>query len=89
MIDIYGKTGCSNCDLAKSYFDERELKYTYHDLSEKENRSDRKFYRDNGWKTLPIIIINEYTVEGFDEDILGEIICATKIANAKIAKKNY
>lgn len=85
MITIYGKEGCSKCKEALEYFDDKNYEYEYHDLSKKEKREQRKIYRKRNWTMLPVIVIDDkYTLQGFGEKIVGELLCAT---NQKKMKK--
>jgi len=79
MIVIYGKEGCSLCKEALEYFDNNDYEYTYHDLSKKDKREQRKIYRKHDWSLLPVIVIDDkYTIQGFGKSIIEDILCATK-----------
>ena len=75
MIFVYGKKGCQHCEDAKLLLDEYGYKYIYYDMSLKENREQRKLYRDSNWELIPIIQFdNGITLQGkLNKDILKEI----------------
>jgi glutaredoxin len=74
MIVIYGKEGCSDCTKTKELLDNMNVNYKYYDLSKKENREQRKEYREHGWEVLPIITCNnELCIEGYNKEVIKEI----------------
>jgi len=74
MIEIYGKKGCGQCEEAKAFLDSHKIEYNYHDLSEKDNRKARQVYRDNKWKNLPVVIINDVTIDGYSKAAMELIL---------------
>lgn len=56
MIRIYFKPSCPHCTKAKEYLTSNDIEYEEIDLSKKENREERKFYRSLGIDILPVIV---------------------------------
>jgi len=71
MIKIYSKVGCEQCKLAKDCMRRNNIDFESIDLSKKENREARKYYRNLGIKTLPVITNDEenWILPEWDEDM--------------------
>lgn len=68
------KEGCSKCDELKTYLKKRNVEYEVVNLSKKENRKAREHYRNSGYKLLPVIEGNGWTIDGFNKDLLEELL---------------
>jgi len=73
MIKVYSINNCKCCEEAKKYLREKNISFEEINLSAKENREARKYYRELGIKIAPIITgVNkknlEWIIWGFDED---------------------
>ncbi len=75
MIEVYGKSGCKQCDRAKDILKRNNINYVYYDLSLPENRKERQNYRENRWQLLPVIVIDNY-IE-FEGEPVEELIIGT------------
>jgi glutaredoxin len=74
MIVVYGTDKCKQCKKAKEYLNKHNIKYKYYDLSKKENRIQRKEYRNNKWVNLPVIKTDEWSLDGFNETVLENLL---------------
>jgi glutaredoxin 3 len=71
---IFGKPSCPYCDRAKQLLSKYNIEYTYVDLSLDEARL--KQFKEQGFRTVPIIYDDDQYIGGFDElqDYLMEIL---------------
>lgn len=66
-ITIYSTPTCHFCEMAKSFFNERGLKYTVYDVST--NLIKRKeMIMKSDQMGVPVIIIGDTILVGFDVD---------------------
>jgi len=74
MIKVYSINNCKHCLEAKKYLKEKGIVFEDINLSAKENKEARKYYRELGIQVAPIITgIDkkkniEWIIWGFDED---------------------
>ena len=66
MIQIYGKTGCPFCDMAKSLCEQKGLEYEYKQLGTDFGREDM-LETFPGARTFPQIIYNGEKIGGYDK----------------------
>lgn len=73
-VTIFGKPSCPYCDRAKQLLSKYNIEYTYVDLSLDEARLEQ--FKEQGFRTVPIIYIDDKYIGGFDElqDHLMEIL---------------
>lgn len=71
---IFGKPSCPYCDRAKQLLSKYNIEYTYVDLSLDEARL--KQFKEQGFRTVPIIYIDDKYIGGFNElqDHLMEVL---------------
>lgn len=74
MIKILTKDNCGKCKELKEYLNSRNISYKSINLSAKENRTSRKYYRDMGYKLLPVIEGDGWAVDGFNKELLEELL---------------
>lgn len=74
MIRIYTVPNCDYCERAKEILEESNIQFIEYDLKKKENRDARKFYRDLGVKTAPVICGDTWILSEFDEKRLKELL---------------
>jgi len=79
MIKIYTVPNCKFCKKAKELFNKKNIEYREFNLKEPKNREARKFYRELGATTAPIIVGNdkngeEWILMEFDEDSLIQLL---------------
>jgi glutaredoxin len=65
---------CDYCRLVKNYLNERNIKYEEHNLSKKENREMRKYYRDSKYETFPILEGDGWSIEGYNLNMMEVLI---------------
>ena len=63
---IYTTTYCPYCYAAKSLLDSKGVKYREIDVT-KDPAMKRQVMEEMGWRTVPIILINDRLVGGFDD----------------------
>jgi glutaredoxin 3 len=73
MIKVYSMNNCKYCEKAKEYLKEKNVPFEEINLSAKENREARKYYRELGIHVAPIITgldkkNLEWIIWGFDEE---------------------
>ena len=55
-ITMYGADWCGDCRRAKAWFEERGIAYTYVDLVNDPDETERVLERNNGVKKIPVIV---------------------------------
>lgn len=78
MFRIYSKSKCPYCLEAKEYFSSIGIEFEDINLSKKENRDARAYYRNLGVDTIPVIVCfpdtnNEMIFSGWDNGIKESI----------------
>jgi glutaredoxin 3 len=63
---IYTTTYCPYCSAAKVLLESKSVKYDEIDVT-KDPAQKRKLMEEIGWKTVPIILINERLIGGYDQ----------------------
>lgn len=72
-IQIYGKTPCSYCDMAKSFLDRKGWQYEYTNLQslamsgEEGLKQANTVLQESGMKTVPIVKIDNIYIGGYDQ----------------------
>ena len=74
MIKVYYKPNCNYCTKAKDYLRSRNIEFEEIDLSKKENREARAYYRSLGVKSIPVIVSEDWIYSEWDEDLLKKLI---------------
>ncbi|HEX9831077.1 MAG TPA: glutaredoxin 3 [Thermodesulfobacteriota bacterium] len=65
-VMIYTTTYCPYCYAAKALLDSKGVKYKEIDVT-KDPAIKRQVMEEIGWRTVPIILINDRLVGGFDD----------------------
>jgi glutaredoxin len=78
MIKLYTLKKCKHCHDAKDWLKSKNIEFEEIDLTAKENRESRAYYRELGVETAPIIAGEKrnglkWILCGFDEDKKIEI----------------
>jgi len=67
-VTVYSSTGCPHCQAAKQYLKDNGVAFTEKNIAEDENAA--KELSDKGAGSVPVIVIGEKTITGFEQ---GEI----------------
>jgi glutaredoxin 3 len=65
-VVIYTTTYCYYCRAAKTLLDSKGVEYEEIDLT-KDTTAKRKIMEEMGWRTVPIILVNEKLIGGYDQ----------------------
>lgn len=83
-VKIYTKVPCSYCGHAKRFLQERNVDFQEIDLTNNPDELER-IKNETGWRTVPIIFINERLVGGYTDlralDDRGELEPLLKQSN--------
>nr|WP_242943854.1 glutaredoxin family protein [Peptoclostridium litorale] len=71
-ITIYTSETCGYCHMAKEYFDEKGI--AYEEKSVSADSSARKELMKMGYMSVPVIIIGEETIVGFDKQKIESLL---------------
>lgn len=67
MITIYGTSKCKYCVKAVELMDSLDKSYTYYDIKDPVNKDKLDFIKNQGFKTIPQIYLNERHIGGYTE----------------------
>ncbi len=70
-VAIYTTPSCQYCKKTKTFFDEHDIDYTEHDVSEDQDKR-QEMVEKSGQMGVPVTIINGEIITGFNEDRLRE-----------------
>ncbi len=73
FVEIFSTPTCHFCHAAKEWFDEIGIKYTDHDVSTNKEELARMM-EITGQRGVPVIIIGDDVVIGFDKNKLKELL---------------
>lgn len=71
-VIIYSSNTCSHCTAAKEYFKEKGLEYEERNIST--DPQAKKELISKGFMGVPIIMVDEDVIEGFNKNKLDEIL---------------
>ena len=74
MIKIYYKPNCRYCKTAKEYLASKNIEFEEIDLTKKENREARDYYRSLGVNLLPVIEGDNWILPGWDKEALEVLL---------------
>jgi len=77
MIEIYTTPNCTYCTKAKEYLKNKGIDFKEIDMSiggDTEIQKMKKIFKQQGFKTLPIIKGNNWILPEFDEKLLDDLI---------------
>ena len=66
-VKIYTTPTCSYCNLAKSYFRQKNISFTEYDVSKDMDKA-QEMVRKSGQMGVPVIEINGKIIVGFDKN---------------------
>ncbi len=73
QVKIYSTPTCMYCEMAKDFFDEKGVTYENFDVS-KDLAKRKEMVEKSGQMGVPVMIIKDNVVVGFDEDRLKELL---------------
>lgn len=65
-VEIYSKSNCSYCVMAKNYFESKGIDYTLHD-AEDISVFQQLLVRNPAARTMPQIFINDELIGGYTD----------------------
>jgi len=65
-VEIYTKSNCSYCEMAKQYFDSQNIEYSLHDVENLETFKEL-LSRNPSARTMPQIFINDQLIGGYTD----------------------
>lgn len=65
-VEIYTKSNCSYCEMAKQYFDSQNIEYSLHDV-ENVKTFNELLNRNPSARTMPQIFINDQLIGGYTD----------------------
>ena len=71
-VQIYTSNTCGYCHMAKDFFEENNIEYT--ELNVSENVEARKELMKKVYMSVPVIIVGEEEILGFDKDRIVQIL---------------
>ncbi len=72
-VIIFTTPTCSFCNAAKRYFREKRIKFTDVDVS-RDQRAARDMQRRTGQTGVPVILINNRPIVGFDKPKINRLL---------------
>jgi glutaredoxin-like YruB-family protein len=72
-VTIYSTPTCGYCKKAKTFFADNDVEYTEHDVSDNEEKR-KEMVQKSGQMGVPVIIIDDEIIVGFDQDRLTEAL---------------
>lgn len=72
-VIIFTTPTCSFCNAAKRYFREKKIKFTNIDVS-RDQRAARDMQRKTGQTGVPVILINNRPIVGFDKPKINKML---------------
>ena len=65
-VEIYTKSNCSYCEMAKQYFDSKNIEYSLHDVENLQTFNEL-LNRNPSARTMPQIFINDQLIGGYTD----------------------
>ena len=72
-VIIFTTPTCSYCNIAKRYFREKSIRFTDVDVS-RDQRAAADMQRRTGQTGVPVIMINNRSVVGFDKSKINRML---------------
>lgn len=71
-VEIYSSDTCTYCHMAKEFFKANNVEYTEHNISK--DMEARKTLMRKGIMSVPLIVIEDEEILGFDEGRIKELL---------------
>ncbi len=71
-VTLYAMPTCPHCANAKEFFDEKEIEYEYKNV--KDDPEARKEFVAKGHTGVPVIVIGDEEVLGFDQGKVEQLL---------------
>jgi glutaredoxin len=65
QVTMYSTQSCGHCARARRYFDRQGVAYQDHDIER--SQTARRAYQSLGGRGVPVIVIGDKVIHGFDE----------------------
>ncbi len=72
-VIVFSTPTCSFCNAAKRYFREKKIRFTDVDVS-RDQRAARDMQRRTGQTGVPVILINNRPIIGFDKPKINRML---------------
>jgi glutaredoxin len=72
QVTLLSTTRCGYCKLAKNYLDKHNINYIELDVEQSEE--GRRLYNELNGRGVPIILIGDTRINGYDEEILKQVL---------------
>lgn len=72
-VIIFTTPTCSFCNAAKKYFREKNIRFTEVDVS-RDQKAAMDMYRRTGQMGVPVILINNRPIVGFDVNKINQML---------------
>ncbi len=63
-ITLYGTSGCNHCRQLKQWLQQRQIRFVEMDVQH--NRRAYKDFQRHGGRTVPLLVVSTYRIQGFD-----------------------
>lgn len=71
-VELYSSNTCGYCNMAKDYFNEKNIEYVEYNISE--DIKARKNLMKMGYMSVPVIVIDGNEVLGFDKERIEDLL---------------
>ena len=72
-VVVYSTPTCMYCRLAKEFFNDNKVPYTEHDVAS-DVAARKVMMEKSGQSGVPVIMVDDEVIVGFDEDTLRELL---------------
>lgn len=73
-VQIYTTESCGYCKKAKAHMQEKGIQYVEYDVEKDESARDA--FRKYGGRGVPLMVVGEKVIHGYDADELDELVAA-------------
>lgn len=72
-VNVYGLPACPTCKVVKEFLKANEISFIDHDVS-KDKQAAKAMVAITGQKQVPVVVVGEKFVTGFDRDEMEELL---------------